>query len=675
MEENKLTLNDLSGLGLSNVTPADKAASDPNAVPIEKPEMQNGVEIIKAKPVQQEEPKQEEIKSTIVKPTGDGSTNYGATISDVNKFAPPTHHEKSPYERTRDDLLEKVDKNIERTKKELTKPGGRIDQAKRMYIDDRYSKLVARAKNNKRLAEHIKAVNDFMETDPRFEDISEYERRGYILFKVARDTNAFSDDYFGERTATGTTLGVHSRLSSDANKEIEQYTQKDVDDSFLYDDNSKVVLSNGEAAQNIPSTKKSTPKEEDDDLLISGDDSSTIAEMRDEPPATNNKEEDEDDLLLDDEEPVEEEDTSSDDTEEETKEESKEDEEDELSDDEKKEIFRRYKHQLVDALKLDKTKALDGFSISTKPIKLNMALATKKVETNMALWGLQYTGTPIEMTPFTGEELMLLNPNRTDFDTVSGLKTFFSTIYHHVKNTNKPPFETWLKQISDNDVDNLLFAIYIANFRDTNYITYSCPKKSCSNIFIEKKDINDMVIYPNEATKKRFASILAKEPVDSQMYKSKPIFINDDYAVGVVTQSLYSAFFEPAALNEEFTKKFASIISMMPNIDRLYRIDNKNKLLVPIEYKTIDNSLSKTVQAKVRTLNAIIKTFTPDERSVLLTETTKISASNDENKLTFQIPETVCPVCGTKIPATTYNPLQLLFTRAQLPIIAASIQE
>ena len=54
-----------------------------------------------------------------------------------------------------------------------------------------------------------------------------------------------------------------------------------------------------------------------------------------------------------------------------------------------------------------------------------------------------------------------------------------------MKNANKPPFETWLKQISDNDVDGLLFAAYLANFKDTNYITYACPKKSCSNIFIE----------------------------------------------------------------------------------------------------------------------------------------------------------------------------------------------
>lgn len=677
----KLTLNDLNGLGLNKVStdsPADKAANDPNAVPINKEEnthtVKDGVEVIKPKTQSiQEPPKPVENKPNISTPNNKvpGATQYGETI-DISKV--PTKHEKTPYERTRDDLLEKVDKNIERTKQELSKPGGRIDQAKRMYIDDRYAKIVARAKNNKRLAEHIKAVNDFMDTDPRFDGISTYERRGYIVFAVGKDEGGLNDDYFGKRTETGTTINV-PRLSSDANREINQYTQKEVDDSFLYDDNSKVVLSNGEPSQNVSSSnskKKESDDDnkEDDDLLLSDPNESSIAEMKDTPTTTtteSTKEEDEEiDLSLDDEDTNKSTDTKEDDSS---------DDEEELSREEQMERLKTYKKQIVDALKLDKSKALDGFTISAKPIKLNMALASKKIETNTSLWGLQYTGTPIEMTPMTGEELLLLNPNNSNFDTVAGLKSFFSVLYHHVKNANKPPFETWLKQISDNDVDGLLFAAYLANFKDTNYITYACPKKSCSNIFIEKKDIKDMVIYPNKETEDRFNQILRKEPVDSQMYKSKPIFINEDYAVGLVTQSLYSAFFEPAALNEEFTKKFQTIINIMPNIDRLYRIDNVNKLLIPIEYKTIENSLSKTVQSKVRTLNTIIKTFSPDEAAILAVEAAKISSSLDANKITYQIPETVCPVCGTKIPATTYNPLQLLFTRAQLPTIAASIQE
>lgn len=672
----KLTLNDLNGLGLSNVTPAEQAANDPNAIPIEQKvertyDKQTGIEVIKPKeqPVTTTEPTTES-KSTIVKPTGDGSTHYGKSI-DISKMG-TKKHEPTPYERTMGDLYDKVDKNIERTKKELTKPGGRIDQAKKMYIDDRYSKLIARAKNNKRLADHIKAVNDFIETDPRFDDISEYERRGYILFKVARDTNAFSEDYFGERTPTGTTINV-PRLSSDVSKEVESYTTKEVDDSFLYDDNSKVVLSNGEVKQDIPNSKKKTVKkeEEDEEESLGGDTTGTIAEMRDDPTTSTTKEDEEvDDLGLDDDEP--EEDTTST-TDEDT--DTSDDEDDEIDPERRKEILHNYKKQLVDALKLDKTSALEGFTISTKPIKLSMALSTKNVQPNTSVWGLQYTGTPIEMSPLSGEEIILLNPNRTDFDTVGGLKTFFSTIYHHVKNTNKPPFETWLKQISDNDVDNLIFAVYVANFKDSNYITYSCPKKTCANVFIEKKEIDDMVVYPNKETEERFKAILSKETVDSQMYKSRPILLNNDYAVGVVTQSLYSSFFEPAALNKEFTDKYSSIVNMMPNIDRFYRIDNINKLLIPIEYKNIPNSLSKTVQAKVKLINTICKTLTSDERSILLAETTKISTQLDQNKITFQVPATVCPVCGEPIPAVTYNPLQLLFTRAQLPIIAASIQE
>ena len=117
----KLTLNDLNGLGLSNVTPAEQAANDPNAIPIEQKKVertydkQTGIEVIKPKeqPATTTEPTTES-KSTIVKPTGDGSTHYGKSI-DISKMG-TKKHEPTPYERTMGDLYDKVDKNIERTK-------------------------------------------------------------------------------------------------------------------------------------------------------------------------------------------------------------------------------------------------------------------------------------------------------------------------------------------------------------------------------------------------------------------------------------------------------------------------------------------------------------------------------------------------------------------------------
>jgi hypothetical protein len=126
-------------------------------------------------------------------------------------------------------------------------------------------------------------------------------------------------------------------------------------------------------------------------------------------------------------------------------------------------------------------------------------------------------GTSFEMTPYSGDEIITLNPQNTSFSTVSGLKTIFSTIYHHILNQNKAPFETWLKQISAYDIDCLLFGIYAASFKDTNYVTYECPNPKCKKIFLEKKDIMDMVVFPNDESEKRFKQILAKDTVSNQI--------------------------------------------------------------------------------------------------------------------------------------------------------------
>jgi phosphomevalonate kinase len=142
-----------------------------------------------------------------------------------------------------------------------------------------------------------------------------------------------------------------------------------------------------------------------------------------------------------------------------------------------------------------------------------------------------------------------------------------------------------------------------------------------------------------------------------------------------VSQSIYSNLFEPASLPSDFTKKYAPIISLMPNIDKIYRIDNANKQLIPINFGVVENSLSKTVQRKVKSIYTILQSFTPDERSIVVAEAQKITNQLDKWKITYAIPETVCPKCGQKIERQESNPLNILFTRAQLPIVAAYIQE
>ena len=60
----------------------------------------------------------------------DGTAKYGRKIS-INEFAKkPISKKENPIRQTLDNLYDLADKGIERTKKELTAPGGRIDEAK-----------------------------------------------------------------------------------------------------------------------------------------------------------------------------------------------------------------------------------------------------------------------------------------------------------------------------------------------------------------------------------------------------------------------------------------------------------------------------------------------------------------------------------------------------------------
>jgi hypothetical protein len=642
-EKKKISLEDL---GLDTQTPAEKAAEEAKVVIQDdgtEVESIDGNALLASLP--KDESEKEEPKHTILRPTSnDGTTDYGEIVTDVNKIAKnPIKKKVDPIRRTMDGLYDLADKGINRTKNEMMAPDGRINEAKRKYIEERYAKLESRAKVNKSVENKIKTINEIMETDPRFDGITEFERKGYILFSVAKDDKTGVDNkYFGIEEVKEDRV---PRLSSMANDTISKATSKDEDDDFSYDMDDSVTIGENKTGKSIlPDMSKAKVAPSDDNLSI----------------------EDNEPLLLDDKD-------------DEVKDEKDLDEGDdpteELSEEQLKKIRSDYRNQLIDVLNLNKSNEIDGFTIATKPIKLSTALKAKEIHPMSITWALQYTGVSIEMTPFSGDEIITLNPNNTSFTTVAGLKKVFSIIYHHIVNQNKPPFETWLRQISDFDIDGLLFAVYVANFKDTNFISYECSNKKCKKIFLEKKNIMDMVVFPNEDVKKRFNDILAQDTVSSQLYTSSPRLISDTYAIGFVSQSIYSNLFEPAALSEEFSKKYSSIIDIMPNIDKVYRIDKANKTLVPISFGVSDDSLSKTVMRKVRSLDAIFKTFTPDERSLAIAEARKIGNKFDQDKITYSIPSTVCPTCGETIASREMNPLNMLFTRAQLPIVAAYIPE
>ena len=608
-----------------------------------------------------EDEKLSKVQEAVTETVHDSSGATYKEIKNINAFLGRKPKEKvDPVRKTLDTLYDKVDKNIDRTKKDLIRPGGRIDEAKRKYVEWKYPKLMVRAQNNKRLQAMIDKVNQIIDTDPRFDGISEYERKAYILFVVSKDKNTGVDnDYFGIEEVKNTSAPRNSNDNIKAIDDIIKETESlgidfsdDGDDDFL-------SLGTNDKSTSIKVDKKIKPEK----VSVDEEETTTIPDASEATVDDKDEKLDSDNIFL------------TEDADE--KEDSVDEDVDDIgvSEEEIKANQKEFREELIQKLRLDRTDDLEGFTVSTKPIAINKALKPKHINSFSYTWPLLYTGIGAEITPLNGDEIINLNPSNTNFETVKGLNTIFSILYRHIINPNKAPFETWLRQTSDYDIDGIIFGAHAATFKDTNYLTYECTNKKCKHIFLQKKSIMDMVVFPNDETKERFNSILDNDGVMSQTYKSTPKRINEDYAIGFVSQSIYSNLFEPASLPSDFTKKYAPIISLMPNIDKIYRIDNANKQLIPINFGVVENSLSKTVQRKVKSIYTILQSFTPDERSIVVAEAQKITNQLDKWKITYAIPETVCPKCGQKIERQESNPLNILFTRAQLPIVAAYIQE
>lgn len=634
-KKDNLSLFDLGIDESSHLTPAEIAEKDGAKAEV--------------KTIKGTEQKTEIKESKIPKPQkGHHGANKYEKIGDVHEFLGTEPPKKAdPIRQTLDYMYELTDKGIQRNKEELSAPGGRIEQGKIKLVEYFYPKLLARASKNKKLQERINKIREFVDESPIFDTATEIEKQGYILWLTTkREDIGLDNQYFNIEEEN---LKESRRLSNENQQIYDQIIelQKDEDYIDLNDDDSSLTLGTNDSPQplytasqpTIPDSNKSNISEKTDlDVPLLSD-------------SDNKKESDDQSSTQEDED------------------------DDELSEAQRKEIQRSYKNELVEALNLKRIDDLEGFVVESKPIELKAAISPKKIIPVSYVWPLLHTGIGIEMTPFENDEIMALNPQNTDFDTVQGLNSIFSILYKHIINQNKPKFETWLRQIVDFDIDQLIFAGHAATFKDSNYLTYECPNSKCKKVFLQKKDIMDMIEFPSDEVKQRFDDILTKDTVMKQTYTTTPKRISNDYAIGFTSQSIYSNLFEPASLSEEFSKKYTAIINIMPNIDTIYKIDNVSKKLYPIRFGVDTTSLTKTVQKKVKAINLIFKTFTPDERAIAIGEAQKISQRMTKWRLSYFIPETTCPHCGERIEKRESNPLNILFTRAQLPIVAAYIPE
>ena len=607
-------------------------------------------------------PQQKEYKakegSFIVRPDGndDGKTEW-ETVS-INDFAKnPVTKKEDPVKKTMDNLYELADEKIKDQEKDLIKPGGRIDEAKRKYIDYNYEVLMRNSKNSKSAQDRIKFVENILDTDARFEGISDYERKAYILYKVAKDLNAgVTDEDFGITSVEAPRLPM--RNSKDNQIENEKILNKKEafkdNDDYLLKDNKFVISENND---DIPFKSSEKQKEvvtpntninvTDDDLLMEEVD--------------NNSTESNINLEIDTESdsvPLME----------------------EITDAQKVENRKEYAKEVTKALSLSDENSLNGYTFSDE-VDLNTALSysnkVNRVNNTTTIWGMEKLGKSFAFSSFSGEDIVQMSPETVDYDTLNGLKTVFTILYKHLAGANKPSsFEAWLRSIPEADMDSLLFGVYASCFKDNNYITYECPNKSCGKIYIEKYDIEKMVKYKDDEIKNRFEAILRGETVSSKFVKERPFKISKTYAVGFMPRTVFAGF-EHASLSEDYVKDNTAIVSLLPIIDKFYLIDEVNKKMKPIRFtNNTKDGLEKMVLKKLSLIKTIVKSLSIDERTVLFKEAVRyLENQSNVSDISYQKPESVCPSCGAKIEAQTSHPINLLFTRAQLPIAQVYLQE
>lgn len=110
-------------------------------------------------------------------------------------------------------------------------------------------------------------------------------------------------------------------------------------------------------------------------------------------------------------------------------------------------------------------------------------------------------------------------------------------------------------------------------------------------------------------------------------------------------------------------EKYADTLSIISYIEDIYWIDAEHNALIPIDYSPIANDLTKSVKRKLKVYSEILKTFNSDEYTRVLVAMTNINNKVDD--ITYVIPESTCPVCGTHIAEVEMDPLAMVFERHQ----------
>ncbi len=334
-----------------------------------------------------------------------------------------------------------------------------------------------------------------------------------------------------------------------------------------------------------------------------------------------------------------------------------------------KETFDKLKTLLSEKIRVN-NHDLGGFTVIKRPVSLSNALALtpKEATSKNADWVLYYTGIPITMSSFNGDELESMNNATASRNRNNSIREIYGRMYSHIVSPKPGTYEEWLKSVDYRDMDNLFFAIYKANFEGLNYLPYSCTDNNCRHVFLtDNTDIMKMVEFKDEKAEENFNRIYNSSDYNPNGLFAEKIYpISEHYAIGIKRASLYNVLVESIINDREFTSKYSTTINILPFIGNFYAIDYNMKSYQPIAFKRYPNNKDKTLKSKVITYSAIISRLTSDQFSTMLGYVGNMMNS-DTDDINYIMPEAVCPKCGATIEKDiNQTPSDMVFTRHRL---------
>lgn len=330
---------------------------------------------------------------------------------------------------------------------------------------------------------------------------------------------------------------------------------------------------------------------------------------------------------------------------------------------------------------------LSSFTV-VKSAKVNTNDIYDSYKAKVSKWVAMNQESVIYMREFSGSELELLMEyynaytssirlaRRYDTATVDtrSARQMYNMIYDHLEGSKPANFTTWLKITPISDIDNYFFAIYISSFMGANYIPVDCTECKSSYVTEDLNIMDTMVKFPSQEARDKFTEIYNSNttPSNKGLYTTEVIPLTNMIAIGFKEPSI-DDMISINDLSKDFQEEFSSILTFIPYIDAMYKIDISTKSLIPIDYKKFDSEV-KTLRSRIRKYNSLFDSMGVDAFAPV-----KAYISALDNRTTrginYVMPETKCPECGhinPEIPIGNGETADMVFTRCQLGALVST---